>query len=306
MTSFRDPDTKIPRRPFRLDPSKQDEPSEFRFLLLVNELIYEYEFSISNVRVLSERLTEINSSSETVLFERSGNSFHIDSKVASKSKAAFLMESSKANQLFLTNGAYLKVSYLLPIYEWFKYKLVLIAPNWRFSLYDIVLKKDDNRFNSIILMLCNLDTGIVEIQEEEVSNKSVLPFDKSFLDHLESELHDGDIATLISSLHKDIYTAKKVKDGVLFHKLITIHENAEGDEIPFDLSVESDGTLRALDLLPALDDASSGHSDQTYVIDEIDRSLHSLLVREMLQSFLTRIFHEWREHSFLKTILTKS
>lgn len=50
---------------------------------------------------------------------------------------------------------------------------------------------------------------------------------------------------------------------------------------------ESDGSQRIIDLLPAFLELSSESSKKVYVIDEVDRSLHTLLTRHLLESFLS-------------------
>jgi AAA15 family ATPase/GTPase len=49
---------------------------------------------------------------------------------------------------------------------------------------------------------------------------------------------------------------------------------------------ESDGSQRLIDLLPAFLDVSDASSKKVYVIDEVDRSLHTLLTRHLLKAYL--------------------
>lgn len=62
------------------------------------------------------------------------------------------------------------------------------------------------------------------------------------------------------------------------------HEYAPGSVAQLDLADESDGTRRLLSLMPALNhDDDSG---AVYFIDEIDRSMHPMLIWKFLQFFL--------------------
>ena len=54
---------------------------------------------------------------------------------------------------------------------------------------------------------------------------------------------------------------------------MTSHKNHQGDSVDFDVNQESDGSQRILDIAPGLLELFS--QDKVYVIDEIDRSLHS-------------------------------
>jgi AAA15 family ATPase/GTPase len=59
---------------------------------------------------------------------------------------------------------------------------------------------------------------------------------------------------------------------------------AEGTRVTLPFSEESDGTQRVTHLLPALH--AAGDALGVYVIDEIDRSLHPLLAKGFVRSFL--------------------
>jgi uncharacterized protein len=62
------------------------------------------------------------------------------------------------------------------------------------------------------------------------------------------------------------------------------HDGPDNSSIPLDLAEESDGTRRLLELIPALHDLHT--RDATYFVDEIDRSIHPLLVWKFIEFFL--------------------
>jgi AAA15 family ATPase/GTPase len=53
------------------------------------------------------------------------------------------------------------------------------------------------------------------------------------------------------------------------------------------MEYESDGSRRVIDLLPVFLDLCADKSRKVYVIDELDRSLHTLLTRHMLEGYLS-------------------
>lgn len=59
----------------------------------------------------------------------------------------------------------------------------------------------------------------------------------------------------------------------------------DGSDTLFDLSEESEGTQRMMELIEILFAAYSG-SDNVYIIDEIDRSLHPLLTHRLIELYL--------------------
>ena len=73
-----------------------------------------------------------------------------------------------------------------------------------------------------------------------------------------------------------------------YYRLVTVHLDEIGNEVYFKMSDESDGTRRLLDLIPAFCAALESDMQQTFVIDEIDRSLYSLLTIRLFESFHQR------------------
>ena len=69
-------------------------------------------------------------------------------------------------------------------------------------------------------------------------------------------------------------------------KCVTVHRLTDGTETHFEVAQESDGSQRFIDRRPAFIDLSSGHSERVYVVDEMDRSLHTLLTRRLLEHYL--------------------
>ncbi|MBK9778231.1 MAG: ATP-binding protein [bacterium] len=75
--------------------------------------------------------------------------------------------------------------------------------------------------------------------------------------------------------------------GESLHRVVTQHRHEDGSLTRFELAHESDGTIRIIDLLPAFLDLADPATARIYVIDELDRSLHTLLTRRLLEMFLS-------------------
>ena len=92
------------------------------------------------------------------------------------------------------------------------------------------------------------------------------------------------------------------KDGELIaRKLVSFHPKSDGTEAKFEIHQESDGSQRVIDLLPAFLDLSAQTSPKVYVIDEIDRSLHPLLIQQLLETYLANCSTETRKQLLLTT-----
>ncbi|HEC84187.1 MAG TPA: hypothetical protein ENI48_02955 [Thioploca sp.] len=68
-------------------------------------------------------------------------------------------------------------------------------------------------------------------------------------------------------------------------KLMTLHPTQGGRQALFEISEESEGTQRMIDLIPAL--ITLLNSEKVLVIDELERSLHPRLTKSLLELFLT-------------------
>jgi len=114
------PDSQIPIDPFRLDSQGVDLPVRFSFELLIDELIYEFSFALTRKSVLEEKLVQISSSSESVLYYRKNNKSNFDKALKNDQFLQFAFKGTRDNQLFLTNSVSQKVETFKPVYDWFK------------------------------------------------------------------------------------------------------------------------------------------------------------------------------------------
>lgn len=75
----------------------------------------------------------------------------------------------------------------------------------------------------------------------------------------------------------------KEEDNIWVKSLKVGHEGGDDLSVPFDLDEESDGTIRLLDFVPAFRNVIA--APKVFVIDEIERSIHPLLIKELVKKF---------------------
>ncbi len=97
------------------------------------------------------------------------------------------------------------------------------------------------------------------------------------------KLEDGD--DIIFESENDSVLITKEDDKIVVKKMLATHVNSEGQDIPFDLENESDGTKRLLDFIPAFDKILQ--LDVTFIIDEIDQSLHPALLKALVTKIMS-------------------
>lgn len=294
------PGSLIAVEPFRLNNECADRPSRFEFELLVDETIYEYSFAVTRKAVLEEKLAEISGASEKVLYDRREGMPNFHGSLAKDQFLQFAFKGTRNNQLFLTNSVSQNVDHFRPVYDWFKDNLELVAPDSRFEPFEQYLDEGNPLFATMNEMLPQLDTGIAHLGGEETPFEN-LPLPESLKTKLQEDVKEGMTVRLLTEpSHERFVVARKAGD-LIAKKLVTYHPRADGTEVRFDLRQESDGSQRVIDLLPAFLELSVPTSKKVYVIDEVDRSLHTLLTRRLLEGYLANGSTKTRSQLLLTT-----
>lgn len=292
-------DSLIPVETFRLDDRETTRPTRFAFELLVDETIYDFRFAVTRKAVLEERLVKITSTSEKVLYDRHDGKPNFAPSLADDTFLQFAFRGTRDNQLFLTNAVSQKVDHFRPVYDWFKNTLDLIAPDSRFQLFEQFFDEGP-LYTAMSELLPRLDTGIARLGSEEIPFENIPLPEPSKLE-LQEEVQEGESIRLSHPLMNDRFVITR-KDGELIaKKLVAFHPKSDGTEAKFEMRQESDGTQRIIDLLPAFLDLSEQTSQKVYVIDEVDRSLHSLLIRNLIEAYLMGCSAETRTQLLLTT-----
>ena len=270
--------------PFRLGRGTLEQPTRFRFEILADGVAYEFGFAVDAIAVREEWLQEITAGCERPLYRRREG--HIEFGPAHRDDAflEFAFRGTRDNQLFLTNAVSQKVDRFKPVHDWFRNSLVLISPEATFGRMDLFVGEDGAPSLDMDRMLARLDTGIVHLAGEPLDFDS-LPLGDDVRRHLLSALDGGQMVSAVLGTNDRLVIRRR--DGqVLVHRMVTQHRHEDGSLARFEMANESDGTVRIIDLLPAFLDLADPATARVYVIDELDRSLHTLLTRRLLEMFL--------------------
>ena len=294
------PDRRIPVVPFLLDKECAKQPSRFELEALIDDVVYALSFSVTRDTVVEERLVRVGSTTERTLYHREHGKIRFDPSLDTDSQfLKFAFRGTRANQLFLTNSVSQNVDQFKPIYDWFKDTLEMVDPDTRFGGDGPLFLEENHPFTvNMNEMLRILDTGISQLSSKQV------PFDTiDFPDDMKNELQDqvneGESALVLGPVNKYVVTRENGELSVM--KRVTVHRMTDGTETSFEVDQESDGSQRLIDLLPAFLDLSDGDSNKVYVIDEVDRSLHTLLTRRLIEDYLAACTAETRTQLLLTT-----
>lgn len=296
------PDARIPVEPFGLSKIYRKKPSGFVFEILVGEQCFEYGFYLNSKQVEQEWLVEILKTTEKDVYRRTGDSIVFRPDLDKDQFMHFAFKGTRENQLFLTNSVNQKIEVFKPIYEWFRSTLLLIAPDTRFESFEQFIKEESPIYEFMNEALVRLDTGIARIGSEESPFDSI-PLPSELRTQIKESLAENRPVRIRHDVHSERYVVE-LKDGkISAQKLMSHHIDDDNEEVKFDLRSESDGSLRLIDLLPAFLAMTSDAEGtaKVLIIDELDRSLHTLLTTQLLKSYLAGCGPETRSQLLITT-----
>lgn len=264
--------------------------------------VFYYGIEIKNGTIATEELYETNISDNTdiLIYERKTNkkeettikfseSFEKDEK-NQIIKEVLLQEFIKPNKPILKWLADRKSSDLEIVkkaYAWFDEVLTVITPESKPAglAYHIDTDPDFKTFASN--MMCSFNIGVtgLSIQKEKIENFFGKDNEER-IEQLKDKVEESPEKRLfIKGNNADDFFLIKENNQVFVKKLQVLHKGAQDIIKPFDKGEESDGTIRLLDFIPAFKDLV--YKRKVYIIDEIERSLHPLLIKELLKKFST-------------------
>lgn len=278
----------IPVNPYLLD-GNADRPTKFSIAILADETMYELSFVVTARQVSQESLVRISSTSERVLYHRTGPKGEetvFDTSLPDQDFLKFAARGTRDNQLLLTNTVSQNISAFAPVYDWFRNSLRLISPKSQFAAFEQFIERETPLTATVQDLLARLDTGITRLGGEKIAWEDV-PIPESLRSRLQSEMGEGEVARLYDRTPGERFLILRDNGSLIAQRMVSYHQAVSGGECRFELSQESDGTLRIMDLLPAFVDLSRPGSKGVYVIDELDRSLHTLVTEHLIGLYLT-------------------
>ncbi|RKZ53199.1 MAG: hypothetical protein DRR16_03890 [Candidatus Parabeggiatoa sp. nov. 3] len=301
----------IPVEPFRLDKQLKNKPSRFEFLIFYQNIHYHYGFIINSQRVLEEWLFVTPKIKELRYFERITSetgkvTIELGGSLARKNSKQrqfieFVAQGTRPNQLFLTEALERNVAKLKPLYEWFENILQIVPANPRYLPLEIRANQEKPFIRFLSDFLKQADTGIHSIktiQEEFDYEKHFPGLPEQIQLEIENDIRAGGTLIMLSEGTSYTLCANESGEPILI-RLETLHSGHDGSVVSFDFAKESAGTQRLTQLLAILVDLLS--SEKVYIIDELDRSLHVLLPKLFLETYLKGANNQHRSQLIFTT-----
>ena len=251
-------------RGFAFDVVYQDKPSKFGIELVLDGILYHYEFTVFKKEIISEILQRKKLRTETILNRTSSDYKDIELKSELKAFSNF-KQVVRRDALCLAVAANLNNSFAL----------MILDSIWRLKLF-------------------NMATPYLAPPPEEAFSEERLNIFTKVLRHSDPTLKNISITfseeNLKSSNKTDDFENKEIIEkciNVGVKTAHTLYENGiETDKITSDISFfeeESLGTIKLFSTLPYLYDVLE--NGDVLILDEIENGLHINLVKEIIQLF---------------------
>lgn len=287
------------REAFQFEPNP-NKPSGFDLQFVTEDKLYRFGFKVDDKRIIEEWLVQVIGGKEIPLYERiTDESGKVTIEAAGLAGAGEKLQAlttvgGPQNQSFLaTIRATLNTSdygdELQGVFTWFQRELTLLAPNEPVAPIGHMSVTDPDFLRFAGEFLKSSSTGVdhieflkKEIIEDDLHN--LLP--REVVSKVLENLGQNESGTVLVSIGdgNEILLERTDERHYFRVTIQAAHECQNGKIETLDLADESDGTRRLLNLVPALYDLRK--SSSIYVIDEIDRSMHPMLVWKFLEFFL--------------------
>ncbi len=286
-----------------------NKPTEFIYTVFIDKKIYEYGFTLSwqEEKIVKEWLIEKNSRLEQKLiylrdFTKQSFKLNIKAKTVEIDKRLSIYFSDASNEkniLFLNEINSKKgnlfesdpsLQYFKSLYRWFITKMKFVYPNSNSDLgaYSFLNYHENNK--KLYDCLLQLDIPISKMSYVDISIEQAFKgVPVSVVEEIEAEFKEmyqqeenqkDEPISVVTRLGDNYYIIKANADGFQSIKTVQFTHGKYGQ---YEFKEESDGTKRILELLEMI---TSPEKDVTYIVDEIDRSLHPLLTEQLVSMYL--------------------
>lgn len=275
---------KIRLTPFLLDQESARQPTSFAIELIIGGVKYIYGFSATRERIVEEWLHSFPKKKKRVLFERDGDEYYFGPSFAS-ARAEVIKEITPSAGLYISTAAKANDASSKDVYSWFSEFLWFAddAENSRSVQrgQTMALLRDPQKKDKVEKLLEAADLGIsetrvedfeIEFQEDPEERDSGGSFRVAVNDGKATILYRGRRPEIPPNLRTLIETNSSLAfrhRGKVQHDF-TLDQESRGTQTWFDIVGM---VVRALD---------EGH---TLVVDELDTSLHPLLLAQMIRLF---------------------
>lgn len=305
-------DDLLPIEPFMLERGSSLEPTVFDVTFLAGKSVYRYVVEATLDGIVYESLERVLEKESIDIFERdelaeSSKYTFNEAFLGSSDFLEFVGKSTRRNQTFLGSAVAQNVEGLQEAYDWFDVTLQLVGVESHAWTFANAAEGREGFIEYAEDALARLDTGICGLTGERI-DLDALPRDAKLRKGI-ANLDDGELLMLVMEKAFGDYGFEMITVHVdekrpVVERLRTLHQGADGEKRSFGLGMESSGTQRLMGLLPMLFDLQGSDGtmgSKVYVVDELDRCLHTMLTTRLVEDFLATCRSDTRKQLLFTT-----
>jgi uncharacterized protein len=259
--------------PFALDQAAKNEPTAFAIAFVAESVRFEYRVAATRKLVIHESLRAWPQGKEQVWYERDWDAKKAEHEFTPEYPTGLprqrdLEQRTLRNMLYLSKSVAENRKELEPAYRWLVSRFRFLDLSTRAHLgtaftISQIDGQDSELKSKILQVLKHADIGVVDAAV------------------IESPLAEETLRSL--SLEQIEVIRKSIKNRHNFVQPQLSHQGPGRAKMPLDWKSESAGTQRLFALIgPWLDILKNGY---TVCVDEIETSMHPIIVRELLKLF---------------------
>ncbi len=295
---------KIPYRlkdsKFKFNSPEDNQDQIFAIEFIQEKTAFYYGIILNENNIMTEELylSGLGNNEDQLIYERKTDNegktnitflkeFEDDEK-SQVLKTVLLEEFIKPNEPILKLLSNRDNKFLKPVkiaYKWFEETLQIITPDSKPRALAHKIDIDKELKNYAKDLMCSFNIGITELISEKKDIKEFFGEDNEReLDNLIKDVEDSPKKMIGLRNNKGDELIIVKEDGKVWVKTLKVgHVGKRDKSVFFGLDEESDGTVRLLDFIPAFKSIIS--NEKVFIIDEIERSIHPLLIKELVQKF---------------------
>jgi len=257
--------------PFKFNEKTKKAPSKFEFIFSTNGTRYVYGFSADTRRIYDEYLYQYLSAKPSMIFERKNTNEYRFTQTEEK-ELNDIKNKNTENKLLLATATTWNYERTREAYMWFANSIDTFGdyeelPNAALDRFENDEDGTLKKFTIHLLREAEINISDYKIKKEIVNKDNLVAYlGEPILQNILKNNRN------INAVSRSVFTAHKIQDEA-------------GSELEYFLNIqeESLGTQNLFFLSPILKETFE--KGTTMVIDEIDKSLHPMLVRYIVELF---------------------
>lgn len=292
----------VTRKKFKLERPEDSGEQLMAIEFIQNDICFLYAIKVINGRIAVEELYLSGKKDDTLVYERT-----TDKDLVSRIEFSAEFETNEKNMLLkeillaefvkpdkpilqlLANRENAQLAIVKTAFDWFAHNMGVLFPESKPATFEHRLETDKTFREFVQEVVTSYHVGISEVS---TANTQLDIFfgktaeGKKIADELRNAMEQspGDIFRFENQDNSSERFLLVREDGDIWVKVLQLkHQTYSNKGVQFSLGDESDGTVKLLNLLPAIYDVI--YKKYVYIIDEIERSIHPSLIKELIRKF---------------------